>query len=281
MRTLLRDGDSSGIVRELKRKMKAKNDRSVYEFKAAATDSRPISERTLDISVNGSGGFNNISCVAKIFPSPDFFVGLQPMGINLYNAADGFFVAEHTGDLIGRDGGIDRSSDYEGKDPVPDEETLKIRPLVIISAPYGTYKIVAITPSPQPGIPVPTIMSTNPPAEPSTTSAICVDANALAHLPRHRLRYLNHMMAPVLCDASGSCATPGHMVIFRETAMMMHSYCALVPCSTRTILVNSPRYSRAVRLSTRTHALYFTAFAARYVTHTEENMFALAVRIGL
>lgn len=111
---------------------------------------------------------------------------------------------------------------------------------------------------------------------------VCVDARTLEHLPRMELVYEEHRKARVLCDGQGACATPGHVVRFHGKAMMMKSYCAEVgDCVKRVMLVNSPRYRRALRVQTRTEGLDFTAFAARFETRAEEQVLATAVHMGL
>lgn len=113
------------------------------------------------------------------------------------------------------------------------------------------------------------------------SSATCIAVHSLTHLPRRSLVFKTDPVAHVLCDAQQSCATPGHMVHFKGRAMMMASYCNLVPCAQRQMRVNSPRYSRAARLNSQTEGLQFTALAARYETVTEERILAAAVRMGL
>lgn len=109
----------------------------------------------------------------------------------------------------------------------------------------------------------------------------CIAVHSLKHLPITSLKYLNHRMATVLCDENHSCATPGHMIMFRGDAMMMKSYCHIVGCKKITMAVNSPRYERRLRVPSNTVHLSFLAFAARYGTRTEERMFQTAVRVGL
>lgn len=111
---------------------------------------------------------------------------------------------------------------------------------------------------------------------------VCVDASALDHLRREELVYAEHVMARVLCDAQGACATPGHVVRFNGRAMMMRSYCAAVGgCARDVMLVNSPRYRRGLMVGTKTQGLEFTAFAARFETRVEEHVLATAVHLGL
>lgn len=115
----------------------------------------------------------------------------------------------------------------------------------------------------------------------SGSGGVCVDARALQHLDMRQLVFEKHPLAPVLCDVNGSCATPGHIVIYGNEPMMMRSYCAIAGCVNKVIPVNSPRLTRRVRIPSRTDDLQFTAFAARYETRPEELALATAVRVGL
>lgn len=105
----------------------------------------------------------------------------------------------------------------------------------------------------------------------------CVDVRALQGRP---LVYAQHRRRLVLCDSAGSCATPGHVVVWKGAAMMMKSYCALVSCQRTVAWVNSPAYARGLRVVSRTSGLEYTAFAARYETAVEERALAVAVRAG-
>ncbi|PXF43210.1 hypothetical protein BWQ96_07039 [Gracilariopsis chorda] len=124
----------------------------------------------------------------------------------------------------------------------------------------------------------PTAPNASPAAQ---TSDVCIAARSLAHLSQRDLVYARHRVARVLCDSSGSCATPGHIVLFHGVPMMMTSYCEAVSCVAKIMHVNSPRYTRAVRVPSLTDGLQFTAFAARYQTTTEEHLLATAIRLGL
>lgn len=110
---------------------------------------------------------------------------------------------------------------------------------------------------------------------------VCIDASALEHLDEKELVFKTHPTARVLCDASGSCATKGHMVTWNGKAMMMRTYCTIVGCEQRTMKVNSPRYTRGLRVTSKTDGLHFTAFAARYESRAEEGVLNAAVRMGL
>lgn len=112
-------------------------------------------------------------------------------------------------------------------------------------------------------------------------SEVCVDARALTHLQREELVFEKDTIARVLCDSDGSCATKGHMVIFHGQAMIMGRYCAMVGCSEHVMRVNSPRYRRGSRLTSRTEGLQYTALAARYATRVEEMVLQSVIRAGI
>lgn len=109
----------------------------------------------------------------------------------------------------------------------------------------------------------------------------CVDATALRHFQHQQLTLDKHIRAKVFCDSFGSCATPGHMVMSEGKAMMMRSYCGLVECTSEVMLVNSPRWDRALRVKSKTEALEYTAFAARWESKAEEHVLRTAVRVGM
>lgn len=114
------------------------------------------------------------------------------------------------------------------------------------------------------------------------TSEVCIDANALRHLPERQLVYEKHKWGRVLCDEKESCATPGHMVVFRSEAMMMSSYCErFAKCERRWMLVNSARMKRQLRIASLTADLQYTVFAARFETRLEERLLRSVVHIGL
>lgn len=109
----------------------------------------------------------------------------------------------------------------------------------------------------------------------------CIDADMLGHLGREKLVYSEHRMKRVMCDVSGSCATPGHVVVWKGKSLMMKTYCAYVPCVQKVKLVNSPRYQLGISVPSLTEGLTFTAFAARYETSIEERFLAAVRRLGL
>lgn len=110
---------------------------------------------------------------------------------------------------------------------------------------------------------------------------VCIDARLLRHLGSEGVVFEEDVLAEVLCDTLGSCATRGHVVVVRGRAMMMKRYCAGVSCVRRILRVNSPRWRTGIRVESRTQGLVFTAFAARFETEVEEMILKGLVRIGL
>lgn len=110
-----------------------------------------------------------------------------------------------------------------------------------------------------------------PVAQPAPST--CVDSEAFRGFDKKDLVFENHAEETVLCDENGSCATPGHMVVFMGKATMMKTYCKVVVCTREKRLVNSPGYRRGF-VKSNTNGLLFTAFAARYESRLE------MVRVG-
>lgn len=109
----------------------------------------------------------------------------------------------------------------------------------------------------------------------------CIAASALQNMRREDLVFDEDRFASVLCDSSGSCATPGHMVVFKGRGMMMKSYCAIVRCQKRQMKVNSPKYRRGLRIPSDSEHLQFSAFAAKYESSPEELAMSTVIRLGL
>lgn len=148
--------------------------------------------------------------------------------------------------------------------------------------PLALSELPSPQPSSQPETVDSTLQPTTPPSpSPSATLQVCIDATALTHLQPHQLLYKLHPHATVLCDQFGSCATPGHIVRYKRSTMMMKTSCRIKGCTQHTVRVNSPRYARGIRVESKTSGLQFTAFAARHETRAEESIMALAVRLGL
>ena len=119
----------------------------------------------------------------------------------------------------------------------------------------------------------------SPSSEPSP--APCIAVHSLEGFGMEELRYAQHRRAGVLCDDERNCATPGHMVVFKGKGMMMMKYCEIVQCHKRVMNVNSPRWQRQLRIASSKDDLQFTAFAAKYVTRTEERFLSSLLHVGL
>lgn len=109
----------------------------------------------------------------------------------------------------------------------------------------------------------------------------CIASHHIVHLHQDELVYPKDRFARVLCDDNNNCATPGHIVQVKGSAMMMKSYCKIAGCTREVMRVNSPRYSRGRVVASLSNDLVFTSFAARYETLVEERILCAAVRIGL
>lgn len=123
-----------------------------------------------------------------------------------------------------------------------------------------------------------------PPLDPRLTQkkGVCVAVHLLQLLPKHELVYDTHQSAVVLCDQFRSCATPGHIVVWRGLPMMMRSYCDIIgSCKHAFMLVNSPKYRRGIQIKSASPDLSFTSMAARYETRLEETLLTTAFRAGL
>lgn len=114
-----------------------------------------------------------------------------------------------------------------------------------------------------------------------TGEPICIAAKHLAHLSKSELVFTDHRLTNVLCDVNGSCATHGHVVVYKGQGMMMRSYCDITSCVEKRMHVNSPAYRKQLRVNAPTDGLEFTALAARYATRAEEFALVTAVRVGL
>lgn len=103
------------------------------------------------------------------------------------------------------------------------------------------------------------------------------------HLGGVDVLFGDNVKAWVLCDERGSCATKGHMVVWKGEVSMMGSYCERVGCVKRVMWVNSPKWKMGekVRVESYTDGLLFLPFAARWETRVEEHLLARLVRMGL
>lgn len=153
--------------------------------------------------------------------------------------------------------------------------TTPMTPSPSMSSASSSFGAVSQSASPSTG-------SSSDPAAEETDEPICIDAEALSHLPAHELVFDEHRRTAVLCDRNGSCATPGHVVVYQQRPMLMKSYCDMVATCKRTVkFVNSPKFKRALRISSRTDDLHYTALAARYETRAEELVLTTILRMGV
>lgn len=109
--------------------------------------------------------------------------------------------------------------------------------------------------------------------------AVCVDAKILRR-EGVELVWKTDRWAKVLCDERGSCATEGHVVVFKGKAMRMDRYCHKHGCREDWRWVNSPRMRRGLRVQSQTDELAFTPFAARWGTNFEEFILRVAIAAG-
>lgn len=110
---------------------------------------------------------------------------------------------------------------------------------------------------------------------------VCVSVEHLKGMDRRLLVFKQDRWSKVVCDKWESCGTHGHMVFYQGEGMMMRSYCKIVGCVERVMRVNSPRYSRALRVDSKSDGLMFSSFAARWTTRVEEHLLRHMMRIGL
>lgn len=138
----------------------------------------------------------------------------------------------------------------------------------------------SIQPSPSPSN-TPEI-DESPEAKPTDEPAPCIDVKLLKNYRQSDLVYRKHLRSAVLCDEHGSCATPGHMVVYDNTPMSMKSYCAKhARCSKRTAWVNNPRMMKTgIRVWSETTGLEMTVFSARYESWAEETILRQIIRLG-
>lgn len=110
--------------------------------------------------------------------------------------------------------------------------------------------------------------------------AVCIGSHSLGHISREELVFEKDVVAHVLCDVDGSCATAGHMVVYKGRGMMMKSYCELTSCVRKVMKVNSPKYRPRLTVQSLSKDLVFTALAARFQTRAEEGVLSAVVRFG-
>lgn len=120
------------------------------------------------------------------------------------------------------------------------------------------------------------------PSDENDNSNVCIAVDVLNLFDREELLFKSHKRATVFCDQYENCATPGHMVLHQEKAMMMSSYCLQhsVRCNRRIKLVNSPRMKPGLRITSRHPDLQFTALAASKQTFLEQAVLKTLLYAG-
>lgn len=108
----------------------------------------------------------------------------------------------------------------------------------------------------------------------------CIDVRALGEFRKEGLVFEKDRIGRVYCDGQESCATGGHMVVYRGNGMMMKSYCEIVKCEVRNMLVNSPKFASGLRVKSNTKGLEYSAFAAKYESRAEELSMRVAIKAG-
>lgn len=113
-------------------------------------------------------------------------------------------------------------------------------------------------------------------------AGVCIAIDHLNEFDTDELVFADHRKASVLCDKDNNCATAGHIVVWNGKGMMMKSYCDLIDgCTKKTVMVNSPKWKRGLRVKGNGQGLEFSALAARYETKAEEAVMDIAVRMGI
>lgn len=111
----------------------------------------------------------------------------------------------------------------------------------------------------------------------------CIALDALKGYASSSLVFATHKRTNVLCDNYGSCATAGHMVIYKHVAMSMSSYCGMtgISCVRQIKLVNSPRMKLGLRIESKSKDLVFTALSASRGTRLEERFLKMVILVGV
>lgn len=125
--------------------------------------------------------------------------------------------------------------------------------------------------------PWPSYISSNSPMISSNANNgknVCIAVDALKGFAASSLIFTTHKRTFVLCDQHDSCATAGHMVIYKHVPMTMSSYCNMtgIKCVRRLKWVNSPRMKLGLRIMSNPKDLMFTALSASKGTKLEEQL---------
>lgn len=111
---------------------------------------------------------------------------------------------------------------------------------------------------------------------------VCIGTKHLGEFNQDELVFDEHQMANVLCDNAGSCATPGHIVIWEGQGIMMKTYCNIVGgCTREKMTVNSPKWKAGRRIKSDSEGLSFSVYAARYESNVEESVLKSVVRMEM
>ena len=60
------------------------------------------------------------------------------------------------------------------------------------------------------------------------SDAVCTAVYYLGEMRKQDLVFASHRLANVFCNASHSCATAGHIVVWKRQPKIMASYCEIV-----------------------------------------------------
>lgn len=126
-------------------------------------------------------------------------------------------------------------------------------------------------------------LSTGPSTYPEELGErVCISIDALKDFKMDELVFPDHRRAAVLCDASQNCATPGHIITYKNQPMMMSKYCeTFVSCTRHIKYVNSPRMQFGLRIASNSEQLKYTALASTYETKLEEQIIKILILLGV
>lgn len=115
----------------------------------------------------------------------------------------------------------------------------------------------------------------------SSPSSSCISVDALSDIKNEDMVFSTHAQATVLCDEQNNCATPGHIVVWKNIPMMMKTYCSSMKCRRSVKLVNSPRMKQGLRVTSNHPDFHYTALSARFETVVEEHVLRGLILIGM
>lgn len=142
MRFLFTNASNEKLEMELKARQRPTPNRRRQVFQFVIASDEPIApEESIEFSIDVSadGQYTFLTCVSKIIPSPDWFIGLPAIDLC---TPDAEFNSSFETRLFGFDGGIDSASDYDQVEPLPDDKTENIVPLLVQGTNgYGNFSI--------------------------------------------------------------------------------------------------------------------------------------------